>query len=620
MTTSRTDTSVPLRAPSAALEVALSIGASAARALRLAEAGGPLAQPVAKAGEIAALVHPDDRGYFQHTLDWARGTGGGAAKISVRLARGEREWVGVIATIGAGDDERVRLRLELDDAAAARRAEAQIRQIIEGAQQAAVVHVGGKVVYSNPSLARLMGYASLEEMRTAGASADHTHPDDRAMVYNRMKARISGDGSPENYEFRALRTDGSVIWLECFASRVTWNGQPASLAWLLDITDRKRTEEALSRSEKLFTAVFHATPAMLALSRLDDGRFIDVNHRFLQVVGYRREAIVGRTECELGLFVDPDLPSRIVAGLRADAPQRDLIAAIHTRTGEVREISVSAEVVRFADREMLLTVGRDITDRRREVEELRQSKASAEFANRAKSEFLANMSHEIRAPLNAILGFSEVIKGEVFGPIGTRRYAEYATDIWSSGTHLLEIINDLLDLSKLDAGKLELHEEEVSLPGLVESSVRLVRERAFAAGVAIDTELSAEPPNLRADERILKQVLLNLLSNSIKFTPRGGRISVRDRRTASGAVELAVSDTGIGMSEAEIKIALAPFGQVENAMTRQHKGTGLGLPLTRSLVELHGGRLHLRSARGAGTTVIVTLPPERVLASDGVGE
>jgi two-component system, cell cycle sensor histidine kinase PleC len=620
MSTSRIDSSALHAKSGPALEVSVSVGASASRALRLEQSGGPLTEPATSAHEIVALVHPEDRSYFEHTLDWATRNLGESARISIRLARGDGNWVSVLAKIGSGNSGRLALNIDLDDAAAARRAEAQIRQIVEGAQQAAVVHVGAKVVYSNPSLARLMGYASLDAMRATGAGADHTHPDDRAMVYSRMKARVSGEGAPDNYEFRALRTDGSMIWLECFASRIAWNGQPAALAWLMDITDRKRTEEALRRSEKLFAAVFQATPAMLTLSRLDDGRFIDVNNSFLRVIGHDREAIVGRTEREIGLFVDRDLPQRIVEAANGASPQRDIVASVRTRTGEVREILISTEMIRFADREMLLTVGRDVTDRRREEEELRQSKATAEFANRAKSEFLASMSHEIRTPLNAILGFSEMIMGEVFGPIGTPRYADYATDIWNSGTHLLQIINDLLDLSKLDAGKLELHETEVSLPRLVEDSIQLLRERAASADVAFCIELSADLPIVRADERLLKQILINLLSNSVKFTPHGGWVSVSGRRIQSGAVELVVSDIGIGMSADEIEIALTPFGQVENAQRRQHEGTGLGLPLARSLAELHGGRLEVRSERGAGTTITVTLPPGRAIVGDQAGE
>jgi signal transduction histidine kinase len=256
-----------------------------------------------------------------------------------------------------------------------------------------------------------------------------------------------------------------------------------------------------------------------------------------------------------------------------------------------------------------------VTDRRREEEELRKSKVDAEFANRAKSEFLANMSHELRTPLNAIIAFSEVIKDEVFGPVGTPRYIDYSHDIWSSGNHLLQIINDLLDLSKVEAGKQELHETMITLPRLMNDGLRLIRERASSAGIAINVEIQEAIPPVWADERLLKQILLNLLTNSIKFTPRGGRITVT-ALIRSGELEIAITDTGIGMSESEIEVALKPFGQVDSHMARQREGTGLGLPLVRSLVELHGGRLTLQSEPGVGTAVTATLPRRRVRAVD----
>ena len=597
------------------LQLALSYGKAALRAFHLAQADPSTAAQTIDANTFLALVHSEDRGHLEHTLAWARHAGEQTARVIVRLARSDGAWVSVVAKVGPGAPAAVAVQIDLDDAAAARRAEAQIRQIVEGAQQAAVVHVGRQIVYSNPALAALMGYASLEEMRTKGVDVDHTHPDDRAMVHARMAARIAGDGAPEHYEFRALRTDGSMIWLECFASRVTWNGQPASLAWLLDITDRKRTEEALRQSEQHFAAVFQASPDMLTLLRLDDGRFVDVNEKFLATLGHEREMVVGRTLQELKLFVDAETPRRIMENLDRGAGQNELIAGIRGRTGETREIALKVEALRFAGADMLLTVGRDVTERRREVAELRHSMESAEMANRAKSEFLANMSHELRTPLNAIIGFSEVITRQLFGPVGTPRYADYARDIWNSGTHLLQIINDLLDLSKLDAGKQELHESAVSLLQVIEESLRLVRERAVSAAIDVRIELVEGMPNLRADERMLKQILINLLSNSIKFTPRGGRISIRGAVTAAGAVELAVSDTGIGMTAAEIEVALTPFGQVDNAFARSHQGTGLGLPLVRALAELHGGRLTLQSLPNVGTTATVTFPPERVLTA-----
>jgi PAS domain S-box-containing protein len=459
----------------------------------------------------------------------------------------------------------------------------------------------------------MLGYPSLQELRGRGRNLDHVHPDDRAMVTGRIAARAAGEEAPESYEFRMFRADGSCIWVDCFVSRVTWNGEPASLAWLIDITDRKRTEEALRRSEKLFGSVFQACPDMLTLSRLDDGRFVDVNNSFLRIMGYEREAVIGRTEREIGIFLDPDVHRRMAADLRDDGAPREVVAAVRTRAGEPRELALSTQAIRFADRDLLLTVARDVTDRRRVEEELRQSKEAAVFANRAKSEFLANMSHELRTPLNAIIGFSEVIAKELFGPVGNRQYAEYARDVRSSGEHLLQIINDLLDLSKLEAGKQDLHETEIGLPELVEASLRLIGERATAADVAIAVELPAGLPIVFADERLLKQILVNLLSNAVKFTPRGGRIAVRAATTPAGGVALTVADTGIGMSAAEIKVALSPFGQVDGTLARKHQGTGLGLPLARSLAELHGGTLTVESEPGTGTAVTVTLPPASVL-------
>jgi two-component system cell cycle sensor histidine kinase PleC len=591
--------------------LSLLIGPAVARALRLSALGGPLAQSAIALDDLIELTEPDDREALATMIRWARTSGDRRARLLFRVRRPDGEHVGVVGTIGGTAAGSVELSLDLDDAAAARRAEAHIRQIVEGANQAAVVHVGKQVVYSNPALAKLMGYASLEEMRSQGVGADHTHPDDRAMVYGRMAKRLAGERAPEHYEFRAVRTDGTVIWVECFASHVTWNGQSASLAWLLDITERKRMQEALQRSETLFAAMFEASPVMLALMRLDDWRFVELNPTFAKVAGLERDTIVGRTEREIGLFADSHAIHGIVDGL--DNQRRaEIVTTMATAAGGQRSIALSGEKVHFVDMDLLLIVGRDVTDRRREEAELRKSKIEAELANRAKSEFLANMSHELRTPLNAIIGFSEIIKDEVFGPIGMPRYVDYSRDIWSSGNHLLQIINDLLDLSKVEAGKQELHESPISVPQLIGDSLNLVRERAAAAGLSLAVEVEAGLPAVWGDHRLMKQILLNLLTNAIKFTPRAGRIAVT-ALTRSGELEIAVADTGIGMSEAELEIAQKPFGQIASALARQHQGTGLGLPLVRSLVQLHGGRLILESAPGVGTKVRVILPPGRLL-------
>ena len=262
-------------------------------------------------------------------------------------------------------------------------------------------------------------------------------------------------------------------------------------------------------------------------------------------------------------------------------------------------------------------VARDISDRKRAEAELTLAKEQAELASRAKSEFLANMSHELRTPLNAVIGFSEIIKDEVLGR-DPDKYQAYAADIHTSGVHLLSLINDILDLSKIEAGKAELAEAEVDVAEVVRSSVRLIRERAEAAEIGLVLTLPAALPPLWAERRALKQVLLNLLSNAIKFTPAGGQVTVGARLEADRTMVMWVTDTGIGISAKDIDRALTPFGQVGSPLTRDHQGTGLGLPLSRALVELHGGTLKLASQPGIGTTVAVILPARRVIGQDAV--
>ncbi len=258
----------------------------------------------------------------------------------------------------------------------------------------------------------------------------------------------------------------------------------------------------------------------------------------------------------------------------------------------------------------------DITQLKRAQEDMREAKEQAELASRTKGEFLANMSHELRTPLNAIIGFSEVMMTEVFGPLGSSQYQAYCRNINDSGKHLLDVINDILDVSRLESGRMPLHEERIGPGLLVENTVRMVRERAIAGGLRLDLQMAQELPELLGDSRRIKQMLLNLLSNAIKFTPAGGRIAVRCGTAEDGRLYLEVADTGVGMAAEDIPKAMGMFGQVDSRLERKHEGTGLGLPLVRSLIELHGGSMELHSTPGEGTTVRVWFPRDRLLGEN----
>ena len=251
---------------------------------------------------------------------------------------------------------------------------------------------------------------------------------------------------------------------------------------------------------------------------------------------------------------------------------------------------------------------------RRHNKALVQARVQAEQASRTKSEFLANMSHELRTPLNAILGFSEIMTQKIFGELGSRQYEDYANHIHQSGKHLLDIINDILDLSKVESGQVQVTNEFLDLSLLIEDTHALVKNKALNNQIKVNINISKSAQYLYADRRLVKQVLLNLLSNSVKFTDAGGTISISTEVVAAGGLMIVVADTGHGMTDHELTLALTPFGQAGTTLTRSHEGTGLGLPLASTLMELHGGALIVESQKHAGTTVKMYFPAERLIS------
>jgi signal transduction histidine kinase len=319
-------------------------------------------------------------------------------------------------------------------------------------------------------------------------------------------------------------------------------------------------------------------------------------------------------QAERGDFGDVDPKEE--AERRLDAFFRDVptVKERITRSGRVLQIRRRA----MPDG-AVVTLYSDITELKASERSMALARSQAELANRAKSEFLANTSHELRTPLNAIIGFSEIIANQIFGPISNEKYLEYISDIHSSSLHLLSIINDILDMSKIEAGKFELSKEILDIPEVVGNAVRMLQARADSRDIDIFADLSQADAVIWADERAFKQIVLNLLSNAIKFSNPGGRVYIRATAGENGLVILEVEDFGIGMSEEEQARALQPFGQAKAATTRNYGGTGLGLPITKGLVEAHGGVLTLASRIGRGTLVRIVLPGGTARRNAGVG-
>ena len=239
----------------------------------------------------------------------------------------------------------------------------------------------------------------------------------------------------------------------------------------------------------------------------------------------------------------------------------------------------------------------------------------AQAANRAKTEFLANMSHELRSPLNAVIGFSQVMMDGLFGPLGSTKYDTYVRDIYASGNHLLSVINDILDLAKIEAGKVELDDQLIDVDEVTRFCLSVIRERSESRQIRLSCELPVNVPGLIADEQKLKQMLINLLSNAVKFTHEGGEVTLSIETDPAGNFMFNVADTGIGMTESDLHRVVEPFTQVDSGLNRRFEGTGLGLPITKSFMELHGGTLKLHSTLDVGTTATLSFPPSRVSAS-----
>lgn len=380
------------------------------------------------------------------------------------------------------------------------------------------------------------------------------------------------------------------------------------------MTEEGRMAKALHDSEQRYRNIFNN--ASIGICQVvDSGEWLNANQAVALLLGYEnsQELLLAQPELHGQLFVDEEQRRQWLENLR----KGKAVAEVEFYQKNHHRIWVSMSGYAVHDeatkRHCYECTIYDITERRQAEIALTKAKEQADFANRSKSEFLANMSHELRTPLNAIIGFAEIIKAQMFGPLGAPQYVEYSNDIYDSGQLLLSLINDILDMSKIEAGKRALVETTLDVEKIVQSVIRLVASRAKMGRLQLNAKVPKDLPFLRGEEKAVKQVLTNLLTNAIKFTSEGGRVTLDAKMSDDGRMWVAIHDTGIGIAPEDIPVALAPFGQIESALSRKHQGTGLGLPLTKALVELHGGELRLESILGSGTTVSLIFPPERII-------
>lgn len=497
------------------------------------------------------------------------------------------------------------------------------RAVAANANDGVIIAAGkGTFVYANKRMAKMTGYC-VDELIGLGIK-DLLHPDEFEKVMDRYKKRLAGKPAPKTYESVFVKKDGKSLSVEITAAKTIWEGKPADVGIIRDITERKQAE---ATRDRLFTLSLD----MLCIAGFD-GYFKQLNPAWKKTLGWTNEELMSKPYLE---FVHPEDREPTIEAAR-DLSVGEVIITFENRyrckDGSYRWLSWNSAPL--VEEELIFAVARDMTESKQAEEVIRKlnenlkkhaaeleatnkklrfltevlnlANVQAKQASQAKSDFLSNMSHELRTPLNAIIGFSELLLDDRPGKLN-KTQREYAQFICESGRHLHSLINDVLDLSKVEAGKMELEPSQINLTDLLNSSLSMIQEKALKHRIALSLKSDKKIKTIQADERKLKQIIFNLLSNAVKFTPDGGKLGL-EAKTNKKAVKITVWDTGIGIAPEDQERIFDEFQQVDSSFSREHEGTGLGLALTKKLVELHGGKIWVESKLGKGSRFTFSIP------------
>jgi two-component system cell cycle sensor histidine kinase PleC len=494
----------------------------------------------------------------------------------------------------------------------------------------------GRLFWSR-SMFELLGLEPRDALLGYGEVSRLLHPDDGDLL-KLVEAMFTAGETSVDRMFRMLHADGRWVWLRARAELVeSGSATPHLIGIAVDITEQMRLVERSKTADiRLRDAIETVSEAFVLWD--SENRLVMYNSKYQQLHGipdpalapgtpYAEVIAAGRKPLVRSQVVDDGKPEDGARSFELQLEDGRWLQINERRTKDGGFVSVGTDITQLkrhegrlieGERRLMATIA-DLRQSRQKLEQQAQQmvelaekyaeeKDRAEAANRTKSEFLANISHELRTPLNAVIGFSEIMESGMFGPLGSAKYVEYCRDIHQSGIYLLGVINDVLDMSRIEAGRMLLHPEELVLDDLVEESIRIVSTMAAAQQIEVTSEAGRDL-HMRGDRRALTQIMLNLLSNAVKFTPAGGRIRVR-ARAVGNAITFSVADTGIGIPRDALNKLGRPFEQVSNQFTKNHRGSGLGLAIAGSQVSLHGGSMRIRSTEGLGTVVSVRLPAD----------